>query len=383
MQHTEVSVYALYGLACSPNTRSRRYGTSLQRNIGLGCSFLNLIEFVTVLPNTFTMSPVEWSFIQSLQYQFTNLPYPQTDCTGKTVIVTGASGGLGLEAARHFARLNAQKVILGCRSVEKGETAKHAISTSITDLGPDVIEVWTVDLGSFESVQEFCRRANDLPRLDYVIENAAVATSKYKQLEGYEETITVNVLSTYLMALLLLPVFRKTATRFNETPHLTIVSSDAHYFTSFPQRKEPEIFETLKGNRNMLDRYNISKLLEILIARELAKAIDSSTKPRIILNSVNPGYCRTEIGRNASFPVGLLLKLFGYLLARSPEMGSRTLMSAVFAGKETHGRYMGDCMLHDESRLVRSEEGYEAGRKAYAELLALLEGVAPGISSNV
>lgn len=207
------------------------------------------------------------SFLKTLGQHFKNLPVPTTDCTGKIAVVTGATGGLGLEAARHFARLNAGKLILGCRSVERGEAAKKSIERSLPQLGPDVIEVWAVDLGSFESVQEFCARVAGLGRVDYVLENAGLATGVFKELEGYEETITVNVLSTFLMALLLLPILRNTAARHNVTPHLTIVASDAHYFTAFPQRKEQNILQSLKGDTDIMNRYYISKLLVVLIAR--------------------------------------------------------------------------------------------------------------------
>jgi retinol dehydrogenase 12 len=203
-------------------------------------------------------------------YHFASLPTPHTDCTGKVAIVTGATGGLGLEAARHFARLNAAKIILGCRSTERGEVAKRSIEETVRVAGLSTkIEVWPLDLGSFESVRDFCRRASDdLDRLDYVMENAGLAVARYRSLEGYEETITVNVLSTFLMALLLLPVMRRTATQHNGVPHMTFVSSDAHYYTSFPQRLEPSIFESLKGDKDMINRYYISKLLDILLARK-------------------------------------------------------------------------------------------------------------------
>lgn len=140
--------------------------------------------------------------------------------------MTGANCGLGLEAARHFVRLNASKVILGCRSVQKGELAKTDIER--TTNRKDVVEVWQVDLTSFASVREFCVRARALERLDIVIENAGIATGKFEQFEGYESTITVNVISTFLMALMLLPKLRESASKFNITPRLTIVSSDAH-----------------------------------------------------------------------------------------------------------------------------------------------------------
>jgi len=147
--------------------------------------------------------------------------------------VTGANCGLGLEAVRHFVRLNASKVILACRSVQKGELAKADIEKTTNRNG--AVEVWQVDLASFTSVREFCTRARTLERLDIVIENAGIATGKFEQFEGYESTITVNVISTFLMAFMLLPKLRDSANKFNITPRLTIVSSDAHQmFAKFP-----------------------------------------------------------------------------------------------------------------------------------------------------
>lgn len=146
--------------------------------------------------------------------------------------MTGANVGLGLEAARHFARLGAARVILACRDTEKGERAKADIERSTERSG--TVEVWPLDLCSFESVKQFCRRADQLPRLDVVVENAAVAMvgPQGALAEGYESTITVNVVSTFLMALLLLPTLRRTATKFNVQPNLVIVSSDAHFVVS-------------------------------------------------------------------------------------------------------------------------------------------------------
>lgn len=96
--------------------------------------------------------------------------YPRTSCANKTIIVTGANVGLGKEAARHFVRLGAAKVILACRSVEKGEAAKKEIEAGEKREG--VVEVWSLDLQSFDSVKEFAKRAEGLERLDAVVENA-------------------------------------------------------------------------------------------------------------------------------------------------------------------------------------------------------------------
>lgn len=77
-------------------------------------------------------------------------------------------------------------------------------------------------------MREFCAKAAQLERLDVVIENAGIAVPTYEEFEGMECTITVNVISAFFMALLLLPKLRADAVKFNMVPRLTIVASDAH-----------------------------------------------------------------------------------------------------------------------------------------------------------
>jgi hypothetical protein len=183
---------------------------------------------------------IGWHF---LQRQLRSLPAPTTSYAGRTVIVTGANGGLGLEAARHFARLGAARLILACRRTDAGEAAKADIEKTITTTagaGADdrsaatVIEVWPLDLCSFDSVRAFCRRADrELERLDVLLENAAVLhTEGFKMAEGYEMQVTTNVISTFLMVLMLLPLMRRTAARWNVETAVTVVASEAHFFVS-------------------------------------------------------------------------------------------------------------------------------------------------------
>ena len=113
-------------------------------------------------------------------------PVPSKDLTGKTIIVTGSNTGLGKEAVRHYVRLNAEKVIIACRSLDKGEAAKNDIEATTRRSG--VIEVWQLDLSSYESVKQFAARANSLRRLDSIVENAGISTFKFKELEGNEST---------------------------------------------------------------------------------------------------------------------------------------------------------------------------------------------------
>lgn len=156
-------------------------------------------------------------------------PKPTKDCTGKTIIVTGANAGLGKEATRHFVNLNCEKLILACRSLDKGEAAKADIESTTGRKG--VIEVWQLDLESYDSVKDFAKRAQNLKRIDSLLENAGVSTREYKNVGGNESSITVNVVSTFLLALLMLPKLQETSQKFNVTPNLTIVASEVHNFT--------------------------------------------------------------------------------------------------------------------------------------------------------
>ena len=185
---------------------------------------------------------------------FVKVPYPETDFSGKTVIVTGANSGLGKEAARHFTRLNAAKVIIAVRSVGKGEEAKADIEATTGRKG--VVEVYRLDLGSYASVKSFAAKVAELPRVDAVVENAGISTTKYERFEENESTLTVNVVSTMLLAILLLPTLHKSAEKYGILPTLTIVSSEVHEFTSFPERSSPNIFATLNDEKEarMKDR---------------------------------------------------------------------------------------------------------------------------------
>ena len=143
-------------------------------------------------------------------------PYPTKKYTGQTIIVTGSNTGLGLEAARHFVRLDAAKVILAVRSLEKGEAAKKSIEESTGRTG--VAEVWQLDLAHYESVKDFAKRAQGLERLDILVENAGKVTFEYSMTEDNESTITTNVVSPILHSLLLLPKLRATGAKFNILP---------------------------------------------------------------------------------------------------------------------------------------------------------------------
>lgn len=161
--------------------------------------------------------------------QFVRIPMPTKSFAGQTVIVTGSNTGLGLEAARHFVRLEAAKVILAVRSLKKGEDAKADIEKST---GRQVVEVWQLDMADFDNVKAFAKRCETLPRLDIVCANAGIATSEYVQISGMESTVAVNEVGTFLLALNLLPTLRKSSMKTGNVPRLVITSSSVHFQVS-------------------------------------------------------------------------------------------------------------------------------------------------------
>lgn len=180
---------------------------------------------------------------------FVTPPSPSKKFTGQTVIVTGSNTGLGFEAARHFVRLGADKVILAVRTVEKGEAARKRIEESTQRTS--VVEVWQLELESYESVKAFAEKARGLDRLDVLVENAGVALEKFRMAGEDEATVTVNVTSTFLLALLLLPKMQETSVKYNTKPRLSVVTSELHVVSSFDERKADNIFDELNRNTNM------------------------------------------------------------------------------------------------------------------------------------
>lgn len=183
-----------------------------------------------------------------LRSQFSRLPYPEYSFAGQTVIVTGANTGLGYEAANHYVRLGVEKLIIAVRSLEKGEEAKRKIEERTCRSG--AIEVWQLDLSSYESVKSFVKKAESLPRIDILLANAAVISGSWQTAEGSELTITVNVYGTFLLVLLMFPLLRKSSSRHNTHSKLTVVTSDTHHMTDFKEAEQDDIPATLDDPKN-------------------------------------------------------------------------------------------------------------------------------------
>ncbi|KAF7931137.1 uncharacterized protein EAE97_009346 [Botrytis byssoidea] len=303
------------------------------------------------------------------------VPKPTTSFQGKTIIITGGNTGLGFEAAKYYPKLKASRVILACRSLEKADKAKLELEQTFAISG-DIVETWQLDLSSYASVIEFCEKAKTLPRLDVMLLNAGILTKEYRVAEDNESTITVNVISTFLMAFLLMPKLKETAKYFGTTPHMTVVSSDLHFLSDFAEWKSDDIFESLndKGTARMNDRYNLSKLMEILIVRHFVSL--HGTDYPVVFNTVHPGWCQPNLANEIAT---IFLKKVENCMGRTTEEGARSLVFATSFGKESHGKYVGNGGLLSESSFVTSKDGAAAGEKLWTQLSIKLEKIRPNV----
>ena len=89
-----------------------------------------------------------------------------------------------------------------------------------------------------------------------------------------------------------------------------------------------------------MDRYNVSKLLEVFYTRELAARAKQSGKPDVIINFANPGLCTTGLTKDLPFPLYQVVKVLKFLIARTPEEGSRVFLYATQSEPETHGEFV-------------------------------------------
>ncbi|KAJ5124245.1 Short-chain dehydrogenase/reductase SDR [Penicillium bovifimosum] len=318
------------------------------------------------------------SLFRLLKMQYT----PPTDpkavtFAGKIVLLTGATSGLGFEAAIKILNLGAESLIIGSRDLQRGRQTKLKLE-KLTNRG-NVVHVWELEMNSFASVKNFAEQVNkEVTRLDVAILNAGIWNKDYHQSpEGWEEDLQVNTLSTSLLALLLLPKLKKSAYPDNPS-HLSVVSSQ-----QFVQVK-PESVQTdgiLLAHLNDPDnfagpkQYGVSKLLLELVMKKIAVHIrgDDET-PKVVVNTVSPGLCMSSLGRKYDSWWEKCAKWILYtLFARTTEQGSRLLVSAVLQGLESQGRcWRNDGYLDESAALTTGPGADELQAKVWSEVITVL-----------
>lgn len=273
---------------------------------------------------------------------------PQVSFSGKTVLVTGSNTGLGYQAALKIAALDVSKLVLAVRSMAKGAEAKKKIVAS-TNCNEDTITIMQLDMSSFDSVKAFATQVEGkIDKLDIAVLNAGIAPPKYvaNPSTGYESALQVNILSTALLAILLIPKLRDTASKTDSPSQLTITGSFAHQYVTardlqvsndegiLNKINTPEYFNAEKS-------YNVVKLLTMYVMQGLVDDYSKSTNGvvDVAIDVVCPGFCVTDLGRDFPWYIALPTKLMQMYYGRSAEEGSRSLVSATLLGTIGHGKF--------------------------------------------
>jgi retinol dehydrogenase 12 len=362
---------------------------------------------------------------------FISPPSPTASFAGKTVIVTGSNAGLGLEAARHIYRLGASLLILAVRNRKKGLNAKEWILASCPDRSPQGksagIEIWDLDLSSYASVKAFAAKALGLERLDVLLENAGVMTTQWttdketcvlggQQTVEFEDErqLKVNVLSTGLLAALLLPKLQETSRKFGVRTNLGFVTSEMYQMAQFKemsfmgQKRQGGILGAMNDEKRSdnQDRYPVTKLLEIMIVREMVRRLnqikgdglthqngsenrsqkqdcDSDSENSVVITLVNPGFCISEFTRDLSGFEFYAHRTMSFLIGRKTEVGSRNLVLGVAAGKDSHGQYMSDGANQELGWWLKSVEGEDVQRAVFEEVMERLDQIENGCAGNL
>ncbi|KAL1962680.1 hypothetical protein VTN77DRAFT_9314 [Rasamsonia byssochlamydoides] len=301
---------------------------------------------------------------------------PSTTVAGKTIIITGASSGLGLEAARQFLQLKASRVILAVRSIGRGEVA----AAQIQPVNPDAeIKVMHLDLDSYDSVIAFANQIKrNLPELHVLLLNAGLTQYDYvTSATGHEQILQVNFLSHAVLALELLPLLQRTAAKDGSPTRLSLVSSyfhRDHTLAKIPIHRDESIIQHFDNRANYVQyhRYSDTKLLINAFVAELARRLplDKNKDSPVIVNCLCPGFVDTKINDHLPWYVRCIMWFIRRIFARRVSVGARTMVHAVaVAEEETHGKFLESCHLAESSPFLQGPDGREFEEKLFKEVL--------------
>jgi NAD(P)-dependent dehydrogenase (short-subunit alcohol dehydrogenase family) len=279
---------------------------------------------------------------------------------GRTIAITGATGGIGRVAAVELARAGAEVVLL-VRDRSRAEATVAEIRAGSPSAN---VSYRLGDLALLADVRRLATElASDHPKLHVLLNNAgAYFASRELTSEGIERTWALNVLSPLLLSHLLVDRLRAGA-----PARIVNVASAAH-------KGQTLDFTDLEASRSYsgFRVYGRSKLALIMMTYELARRLEGSG---ITVNALHPGFVATGFGRNNPGATGRVLAALEFLFARRPAHGART--SVYLAGSPEvegiSGRYFAD------ERPIRSSAASldPAARARLWPLLCARAGIAP------
>lgn len=243
------------------------------------------------------------------------------DQTGRTAVVTGANGGLGLETARALAAAGAH-VVMAARNQDKAAEAVADIRRGVPDAS---LEVVALDLGSQASVREAAERilaAHE--KIDILVNNAGVmGIPERRTADGFEMQLGVNHLGHYALAALLMPALLRA-----DAARIVTVTSTAHHTGRAVDPANPH----LEGRYGPWRAYGQAKLANFHFGIGLQRRLEAAGAPVASLIA-HPGLSNTDLqAASVRETGGGLTQRFFHALARStgmaPEEGARPQLRA-------------------------------------------------------
>jgi NAD(P)-dependent dehydrogenase (short-subunit alcohol dehydrogenase family) len=230
------------------------------------------------------------------------------DLTGKTVVITGASSGIGLETARNLSGRGAQ-VVMVVRSQARGEAA----TAEIRKTAPDAkLQLVLADLYLMAEVRKAAAELKKLPRIDVLLNNAGlIHGTRELTSEGIERTFALNHLAPFLLTYELRELLAASA-----PARVVTVSSFGHNFARF----DWDDLATMNKWPGETAVYGASKLCNIWFAKESARKL---APHRVTSNALHPGPVASNFGASGSWLFRVGPKLIRPFML-SPADGART-----------------------------------------------------------
>jgi NAD(P)-dependent dehydrogenase (short-subunit alcohol dehydrogenase family) len=248
---------------------------------------------------------------------------------GKTVLVTGATSGIGYIASRELARQGARMVLVS-RSADKCAVTAAKLKN---ETGNEQVEFIAADLSTHVGVQEVAHEFKKKhPRLDVLLNNAgAMFMSRQVSKDGIEMTFALNHLNYFHLTILLLDVLKASG-----PARIINVSSDAH-------RDGKINFEDIQFQKGYsgMKAYSQSKLANVLFTYELARKLEGT---KVTANALHPGFVDTGFGKNNGGLVSLAMNLLKPMQRKVDEGALTSIYLASSPEVEgVSGKYFTDC----------------------------------------